>query len=137
MTEQTIIFFDGVCGLCNRTVDFVLKEDREGHFLFSPLQGETFQRIARNYPETVKADSIFVLRCNPKGEEELLLRSDAILYILSKLPRSRWLGRLGYICPGPIRNFLYRLIAATRYPIWGKRDSCRLPTSEEKTRFLP
>jgi len=136
MIEQAIVFFDGVCGLCNRTVDFVLSEDRERNFLFSPLQGETFQRIARDHPETTNVDSIFVLRRKPEGEE-LLLRSDAILYILNKLPRFRWLGRLGYICPAPIRNILYRLIAATRYPIWGKRDSCRLPTSEEKTRFLP
>ena len=136
MIEQAIVFFDGVCGLCNRTVDFVLSEDRERNFLFSPLQGETFQRIARDHPEIMNADSIFVLRRKPEGEE-LLLRSDAILYILYKLPRFRWLGRLGYLCPAPIRNILYRLIAATRYPIWGKRDSCRLPTSEEKTRFLP
>jgi predicted DCC family thiol-disulfide oxidoreductase YuxK len=136
MIEQTIIFFDGVCGLCNRTVDFVLSEDRERNFLFSPLQGETFQRIAQNHPETMNVDSIFVLRCKPEGEE-LLLRGDAIVYILNKLPRYRWLGWLGYICPAPIRNFLYRLIAATRYPIWGRRDSCRLPTPDEKTRFLP
>jgi predicted DCC family thiol-disulfide oxidoreductase YuxK len=136
MIEQNIIFFDGLCGLCNRTVDFVLRTDRERNFLFSPLQGETFQRIARGHPETKNVDSIFVLRRSPEGEE-LLLRSDAILYILNKLPRFRWLGRLGYICPAPIRNLLYRLIAANRYPIWGKRDSCRLPTTEEKTRFLP
>ena len=136
MIEQTIIFFDGVCGLCNRTVDFVLSEDRERNFLFSPLQGETFQRIARDHPETLNVDSIFVLRRNSEGEE-LLQRSDAFLYILDELPRFRWLARLGYICPAPIRNFLYRLIAATRYPIWGRRDSCRLPTSEERTRFLP
>jgi predicted DCC family thiol-disulfide oxidoreductase YuxK len=136
MIERTIIFFDGLCGLCNRTVDFVLSEDREQKFLFSPLQGETFQRIARDHPETRQVDSIFVLRRTPEGEE-LLQRSDAFLYILEKLPRFGWLARLGYICPAPIRNFLYRLIAATRYGIWGRRDLCRLPTSEEKKRFLP
>jgi predicted DCC family thiol-disulfide oxidoreductase YuxK len=136
MIEQTIIFFDGVCGLCNRTVDFVLSEDRERNFLFSPLQGATFQRIARDHPETLTVDSLFVLRPIPEGEE-LLQRSDAFLYILDKLPRFRWLARLGYICPAPIRDFLYRLIATTRYRIWGKRDSCRLPTSQERTRFLP
>lgn len=136
MTEQAIIFFDGVCGLCNRTVDFVLGEDREQNFLFSPLQGQTFQRIARDHSEALSVDSIFVLRRIPQGEE-LLQRSAAILFILEKLPRFRWLARLGHLCPVPVRNSLYRLIAATRYPIWGKRDSCRLPTSEEKARFLP
>jgi predicted DCC family thiol-disulfide oxidoreductase YuxK len=136
MIKQTIIFFDGVCGLCSRMVDFVLREDREQRFLFSPLQGETFQRISRDYSAKPKVDSIFVLR-NIPGGKELLQRSDAVLSILNELPRFRWLARAGYICPAPIRDFLYRIIAATRYPIWGRRDSCRLPTSEEKTRFLP
>jgi predicted DCC family thiol-disulfide oxidoreductase YuxK len=136
MIKPTIIFFDGVCGLCNRTVDFVLREDRERNFLFSPLQGETFRRISRNYPEKLKVNSIFVLRNIPEGEE-LLERSDAVLAILAELPRFRWLARLGQICPAPIRDFLYRMVAATRYPIWGRRDSCRLPTSEERARFLP
>ena len=136
MIERTIIFFDGVCGLCNRTVDFVLSEDQARNFLFSPLQGETFRRIAQGHPEILNVDSLFVLRPVPKGEE-LLQRSDAFLYILDKLPRFRWLARLGYVCPAPIRNFVYRLIAATRYPIWGRRDSCRLPSPEERTRFLP
>ena len=136
MTEQAIIFFDGVCGLCNRAVDFVLREDRGGNFLFSPLQGETFQRIVRNHSEALKVDSILVLRRIPQGEE-LLWRSEAILFILEKLPRFRWLARLGHLCPAAIRNLLYRLIAATRYPVWGQRDSCRLPTPEEKMKFLP
>ena len=136
MIGQTIIFFDGVCGLCNRTVDFVLREDRDRNFLFSPLQGETFQRIGRDHPETLGTDSIFVLRPD-SGHVELLERSDAFLYILDKLPRFRWLARLGYLCPAPIRNLLYRLIAATRYRIWGRRDSCRLPSFEERARFLP
>jgi predicted DCC family thiol-disulfide oxidoreductase YuxK len=137
MIKQTIIFFDGVCGLCNRTVDFVLREDREQNFLFSPLQGETFQRISRDYPKQMQVDSIFVLRNIPGEGKELLQRSDAVLSILDELPRFRWMARVGHVCPAPIRNLLYRLIAATRYPIWGRRESCRLPTSEEKTRFLP
>ena len=136
MGEQNIIFFDGVCGLCNRTVDFVLREDRERTFLYSPLQGETFRRIARDHPETLKADSIFVLKRGPE-KEILLQRSDAFLYILDNLPRYRWLARIGKKFPTRIADAVYRLIAATRYRIWGKRDCCRLPTPEERTRFLP
>jgi predicted DCC family thiol-disulfide oxidoreductase YuxK len=136
MIEQCIIFFDGVCGLCNRTVDFVLREDRAENFLFSALQGETFKRIARDHPETMNVDSIFVYRPTPQGGQ-LLRRSNAVLYILERLPRFRWLARIGYLCPAPMRDFLYRLIAATRYRIWGRRDSCRLPTPEERRRFLP
>ena len=136
MIEQSIIFFDGVCGLCNRTVDFVLREDRDRNFLFSALQGETFKKIARDHPETMNVDSIFVYRPTPQGGQ-LLQRSHAFLYIFESLPRFCWLARIGYLCPAPIRNFLYQLIAATRYRIWGRRDSCRLPAPEERRRFLP
>jgi predicted DCC family thiol-disulfide oxidoreductase YuxK len=136
MSEQNIVFFDGVCGLCNRAVDFVLREDREGIFLYSPLQGETFRRIARDHPETLNADSIFVLKRDPQ-KERLLQRSDAILYILGNLPKYHWLARMVQIFPAPVRDTFYRLVAARRYRIWGKRDSCRLPTPEERSRFLP
>jgi predicted DCC family thiol-disulfide oxidoreductase YuxK len=136
MDKPDIIFFDGICGLCNRTVDFILREDRAGTFFYSPLQGETFGKIAKDYPETLNTDSIFVLKRGP-AKEILLQRSDAFLYILENLPRYRWLARIGKKFPRPIRDTFYRLIASTRYRIWGKRDSCRLPSPEEKAKFLP
>ena len=136
MREQDIIFFDGLCGLCNRTIDFVLREDRERLFLYSPLQGETFRSIKQDYPETLNTDSIFVLRRSPE-KETLLQKSDALIYIVDRLPSYRWLAAIGRMLPAPIRDSVYRLIAATRYRIWGKRDSCRLPTAEERARFLP
>jgi predicted DCC family thiol-disulfide oxidoreductase YuxK len=134
--EANIIFFDGVCGLCNKTVDFVLRADRNRVFLYSPLQGQTFRRITQNYPETQTVDSIYVLN-RGSGAEKLLQRSDAILFILAHLPGYRWLARVGRFVPRLIRDTMYRLVAAIRYRIWGKRDSCRLPSSEERTRFLP
>jgi predicted DCC family thiol-disulfide oxidoreductase YuxK len=136
VAEQNIIFFDGVCGLCNGMVDFVLREDRARFFLYSPLQGETFRKIAPERPEAIDANSLFVLRRDLE-KHPLLQRSEAILYILDHLPRYRWLGRVGRIFPELVRDAIYRLIAATRYQIWGKRDSCRLPAAEERARFLP
>ena len=136
MGVQYILFFDGVCGLCNRMIDFVLQADRERVFLYASLQGETFREAALTHPETANEDSIFLLRTGP-GNETLLMRSDAVLCILEKLPRYRWLARIGRLAPRPVRDLAYRFIAATRYRIWGKRDSCRLPSPEERTRFLP
>jgi predicted DCC family thiol-disulfide oxidoreductase YuxK len=136
MRGQDIIFFDGVCGLCSRMVDFVLREDREGRFRYSPLQGETFRNIKLDHPETLNTDSIFVLRGGP-GKETLLQKSDALIYIADNLPRYRWLAAIGRILPRPIRDSAYRVVASTRYRIWGKRDSCRIPTPEERARFLP
>jgi predicted DCC family thiol-disulfide oxidoreductase YuxK len=136
MSEQSILFFDGVCGLCNRTVDFVLREDRNHIFLFSPLQGETFKSVTQQHPKSFGANSIIVLRKAQSGEQ-LLMRSSAALYILSKLHRFGWLARIGYLVPAPIRDLFYRLIASSRYRIWGKRESCRMPTQAERARFLP
>jgi predicted DCC family thiol-disulfide oxidoreductase YuxK len=136
MREQNIIFFDGVCGLCSRMVDFVLRQDQERFFLYSPLQGETFRSIKRDHPETLNTDSIFVLRRGP-AKDVLLQKSDALIYIVDNLPKYRWLAVIGRILPELLRDAAYRAIAATRYRIWGKRDSCRLPNAEERSRFLP
>jgi predicted DCC family thiol-disulfide oxidoreductase YuxK len=136
MEKQPILFFDGVCGLCNRAVDFVLQEDRDQKFLFAPLQGETFKALVKDHPEASAVDSAFVLCYTAQGEQ-LLMRSDAIFYIVGQLPQFRWIARIGHFIPRPIRDAVYRLIASTRYRVWGKRDSCRLPTPEEKQRFLP
>ena len=136
MREQNIIFFDGVCGLCSRMVDFVLREDQERFFLYSPLQGETFRSIKRDHPETLNTDSIFVLRRGPT-KEVLLQESDALIYIVDNLPKYRWLAVIGRFLPKLTRDAAYRAIAATRYRIWGKRDSCRIPNAEERSRFLP
>ena len=133
---QSIVFFDGVCSLCDYTIRFMLHEDRDRRFLFSPIQGETFKTLAQLHPETVGTDSIFVLRSSSTGAD-ILTRSEAMLYILSKLPRFRWLSRIGTIFPSVIRNFFYRLIATTRRKIWGRTTSCRILTYEEAARFLP
>ncbi|MGA8478514.1 MAG: DCC1-like thiol-disulfide oxidoreductase family protein [Chthoniobacterales bacterium] len=136
MEKQPILFFDGVCGLCNRAVDFVLREDRDQKFLFAPLQGETFKAFVKDHPEASAVDSAFVLCYTAQGEQ-LLMRSDAMFYILGQLPQFGWIARIGHFIPRPIRDAVYRLIASTRYRVWGKRDSCRLPTPEEEQRFLP
>jgi predicted DCC family thiol-disulfide oxidoreductase YuxK len=136
MTNHPTVFFDGVCGLCNRIVSFVLRNDTNCEFLFAPLQGETFQEAARRYPEMLREDSIFVLR-QVGSSAQILSQSDAILFIASRLPKFCWLARPGAIVPRFIRNYFYRFIAATRYPVWGKHESCRIPSLEERSRFLP
>jgi predicted DCC family thiol-disulfide oxidoreductase YuxK len=113
-----------------------LQEDRDQKFLFAPLQGETFRAFVKDHPEASAVDSAFVL-CYTRRGEQLLMISDAMFYILGQLPQFRWTARIGHFIPRPIRDAVYRLIASTRYRVWGKRDSCRLPTPEEEQRFLP
>ena len=137
MGEQSIVFFDGVCGLCNRTVDFVLREDRERIFLYSPLQGETFRRIARDHPKAMTTNSIFVLR-RGTGQGRYCFREVMLFFTSSTICQGTagW-GGSGKNFPHRSATLFYQLIAATRYQVWGKRNSCRLPSPEERARFLP
>ena len=128
--EKPIIFFDGVCGLCNRAVDRLLRMDRKQIFRFAPLQGITAQeRLPAQMAAAI--ESIVYLR-----EGVALQRSDAALRILIDLGGWRAIYRVCYVVPRFIRDAVYAWVARNRYRWFGKRDACRLPTPEERTRFL-
>jgi predicted DCC family thiol-disulfide oxidoreductase YuxK len=136
LKTHDILFFDGVCGLCDRIVQFVLSEDSEHQFLFSPIQGKTIGQLNRGNLDTVEGNTMLVLRASdPK--RPFLVRSDAVLYVLSQLPRFRWIARLGFIFPPLIRDAVYRVIAGVRYKLWGRTLRCRLPKQGDSDRFLP
>lgn len=127
----SVLFFDGVCGFCNRCVDFTLRRDRRGRIRVAPLQGET---AAARLPEDARdLNSLAFLtggRC--------YRYSAAVVRVLWTLG-GLWaaLGWLLWIIPQPLRDVGYRCIARHRYRIFGKKDSCRMPTAEERARFLP
>jgi predicted DCC family thiol-disulfide oxidoreductase YuxK len=135
--EQTgrarpVLFFDGVCGLCNRAVDFVLARDREGVFLFAPLQGETAQRLL-SARDVQSLDTLVLL--TPRGAYR---RSAAVVRILWELPLL-WqaTGWLLWVVPLPLRDLAYRVVASNRYRLFGRKETCRLATADERERFLP
>ena len=128
---RPVLFFDGVCGLCNRFVDFVLKHDRDGRVLFAPLQGATAASALSE--DIVRGlDTVVFLE---KGRPNV--RSSAIVQIFWQLGGA-WsvLGTLLWIIPKPIRDFGYRIVARSRYRLFGQKETCRLPTPEERARFL-
>lgn len=135
-----IIFFDGVCGLCDRFVDFVIARDRKGVYRFAPLQGETYAahfgsqglRGSQGPPST-DAPSTVLLAEGPV----LKARSDATLRILAGLGGPWRLAGLLLLIPRTLRDGVYDFVAARRYRWFGKKESCRLPTPEERGRFLP
>ena len=125
-----VIYFDGFCGLCNRFVDFVLARDVARHFRFASLQGSTA-----------------TARFGPAGEVDpatILLEEDGILYerstaalrIASRLGGVWSLTAVFSLVPRPIRDAVYDWVARNRYAWFGKRDTCRLPTAEERAAFL-
>lgn len=130
--EHPILFFDGLCGLCNTSVDFVMKRDTRDVFRYAPLQGET---AAAHLSEKDREDLDSVVLKMPDG---LYRHTSAVVRILWKLP-GIWpfLGTLLWLVPRPIRNIGYRLVAKNRYRLFGKKETCRLPTPEEIGRLLP
>jgi len=130
-TSTPIVFFDGVCGLCNSSVDFVLRHDRPGRLRFAPLQGEA---AARLLPTADREDLGSLVLWD---EGRMYRRSSAIVRILWRLGLFwRILGGLLWVVPAPLRNAGYRLVAALRYHMFGKKSVCRLPTPAERDRFL-
>ena len=141
MDEQhQILLYDGVCGLCNRFVRFVLERDRAGTFRFAALQSE-FARaaLARHGLDADALETVYVLRPAGEGEasgEAVLARSAAVLFVLSRLGRPwAWLRALG-ILPAPVLDLGYRLVARYRYRLFGRSDACRLPEPGWTERFI-
>jgi predicted DCC family thiol-disulfide oxidoreductase YuxK len=127
-----VVFFDGVCGLCNHWVDFLLARDRDRHFHFSPLQGETARDWLKIGPEEA-LDSVVLI--DARGIHR---KTDAVWRMLLQLGGLWWIaGWLLRLVPRPIRNWGYDIVARHRYRWFGKKETCSLPTPDERERFLP
>ncbi len=127
-----ILFFDGVCGLCNRFVDFVLRADRRRTLRFAPLQGETARQYGIPRPPDPLDWSLLYL-----DEHGLHDQSDATLEVLRRLGGGWRVASLLRLVPRPVRNRAYRFVARRRYRWFGRRPECRVPGPHERERFLP
>ena len=130
--DKPIIFFDGICNLCNSSVQFIIKRDTNNLFLFSSLQSDAAKDILLQYKlENYDLSSIILLE-----DGVMYQKSTAILKIARKLTGiSKYLYAFK-IVPTSIRDGIYALIAKNRYKWFGKRTSCMLPTTALKSRFL-
>jgi predicted DCC family thiol-disulfide oxidoreductase YuxK len=129
---RPIIVFDAMCVLCSANAQFVLNNDRRGHFLLASMQGEVGSALYRKFGiDPVAPDTIVVVT-----GERALRDSDAVLSIYEGLGWPwRTLSALRII-PRGLRDPAYRLIARNRYRIFGKRQTCWLPTAEQAARVL-
>ena len=137
-TDHPVLLYDGVCGLCNRLVQFVLRHDRGGVFRFASLQsGLAAGILARHGADPTVLDTFYVVVGNEGPNEVLLERSDAAMFVLRELGGIRRIsaGMLRAV-PRPVREWGYRLIARNRYRVFGKYESCPLPSEETRARFL-
>ncbi len=133
-----ILLYDGVCGLCNRFVQFVLKRDRNDRFRFAALQSDFARTILeRHGVDAVDLDTVYLVTSYQRPEESLSNRSDAAVAVLSELG-GFWKLVAGILCivPRPIRNWGYNLVARNRYRMFGKYDVCPLPDPRDRHKFL-
>lgn len=133
-----IIFYDGVCGLCNRLVQFTLKHDADGRLRFASLQsGFAAAVLQRHGFNSRDLDTLYVVEYNGLPEERISLRSDAAIAVLRQLGGSWAVGAtLLRVAPRWLRNWGYKIIARNRYRIFGRSDTCLLPEDKYRDRFL-
>jgi predicted DCC family thiol-disulfide oxidoreductase YuxK len=130
--NKDIILFDGVCNLCNCFVQFTIERDKQSKFKFASLQSKSGQYLLAQNKLPVENFTSFVYL---KGGQ-CLLKSSAILHFLKELGGVWKVFFILILIPKPIRDFVYSFIANSRYKIFGRRESCFLPTPELKNRFL-
>ena len=127
-----LIYYDGLCGLCDRFVQFVLRRDRAARYRFAPLQGSTAQE---RVPATLDPRTSQTVILEEGGR--FRLRSDAALAILNGLGGAWRLTALLRVFPRPVRDAVYDLVARNRKRWFGRRAECRVPGPAERDRFLP
>ncbi len=128
--QNPILFFDGICGLCNRFIDFLVAEDQSKILRYSPLQGKTANQQLT--AEQLKSLDSLVVHIGQRA----YIKSTAVLTLFSYIGGFWKLISIFWIFPRPVRDWIYDLLASHRYKIFGKKETCRLPTPEEKPLFL-
>lgn len=127
-----VILFDGVCNLCNSSVQFIIRHDPTGKFKFASLQSSFGQEQLKNFNIPSEAFNSVILISDGVAYE----RSDAALEIAKNLSGFWKKFYLFRIVPRFLRNGIYDLVSKNRYRVFGKRDECMIPTPELKSRFI-
>jgi predicted DCC family thiol-disulfide oxidoreductase YuxK len=136
--EHLIILYDGVCGLCNRLVQFLLLHDKRDRLRFASLQSDfAIQILNRHGADPRDLDTVQVIEHYGTDNEIMLGRSDAVLRACLELGGVWKLGAVvGRCIPRLLRNAMYRFVAKNRYRVFGKYDTCLLPAPEHRAKFL-
>jgi len=132
-----IVLYDGVCGLCNRLVQFILKRDRHDRFRFASLQSSFGQEILKRHgADPLDLDTFYVVLDYGRASESLLARSDGVVYALTNLGGIWRIAGMGKALPKAVCDGLYNFVARHRYQVFGKYESCMLPNPTHRAKFL-
>lgn len=132
MKGKKVIVFDGVCNFCNWVVNFIIKRDKKRIFLFVPSQSIPGIKIMGQLKlENIGDDSIILIE-----DGDYLIRSEAVLEVFKHLGSGWKYTKYLRIFPLKLRDWGYSIFAKHRYSIFGKRDTCMIPSDDIKERFL-
>lgn len=129
--DQQVILFDGVCNLCNTSINFIIDRDSKKLFRYASLQSDFGEQVKAQFERSADLDSVLLLQ-----GEQLLQKSDAALEIARQLDGLWPALSIFKIVPRAIRDAVYSWIAHNRYRWFGKQDTCRIPTPDLRALFL-
>ena len=135
---RLVLLYDGVCGLCNGLVQYLLPRDATDALRFAPLQSALAAAIlTRHGRPTDDLDTVYLVIDMDTPQEQLQDRSDAVLSLLAALGGFR--RGVAIVCrfvPKPLRDAVYRGVARVRYRVFGRLDACPVPTPAQRAKFL-
>ena len=132
MDNRHIVIFDGVCNFCNGAVNFIIQRDPDGKFVFTPMQSQVAQEFIEKYgANNVGVDTFLLIK-----NDQCHIGTNAAFEITKDLTGYWYLFNVLRIVPRPIRDWFYRLFARNRYALFGRTDTCMVPTPELLKRFI-
>jgi predicted DCC family thiol-disulfide oxidoreductase YuxK len=132
-----LVLYDGVCGLCNRLLQFLLKHDRRGVFRFASLQSATGKATVARWggnPEVLS--SFYVIADFRTADARFITKSTAALFVAGELGWPWKAARVARVLPIALRDGVYDVIARTRYRVFGRYEQCPIPSEEDRKRFI-
>jgi predicted DCC family thiol-disulfide oxidoreductase YuxK len=134
--SHPVLLYDGLCGFCNQSVQTILRRDRRGAMRFAALQSAYGEAVKARHPELRDVDSVVLVEQTPEGVERVSVRSEAALRVAAYLGGWWKLLLVFRTMPRPLRDFYYDLFARYRYRLFGKYDTCPVPSPEVRSRFI-
>lgn len=134
---RALLLYDGVCALCNGVVQFLMKRDRLDRFRYVPLQSSLGREVLARFDIHASPDGVMLLTDALTPAERLYQRSDAVAAALELLGAPwRVVGRVLRLVPRPLREWGYGIVARFRYRLFGRYETCPLPSPEQGGRLL-
>jgi predicted DCC family thiol-disulfide oxidoreductase YuxK len=135
LKNKKIVFFDGVCNLCNSFVNHVISKDAQHIIFYSSLQSEKTAELLAPFNVTVNEQNLSTIYFYENGA--LYQQSTAVLKVYKNLGGGyKLVGNILMVIPVSLRNFIYNFFARNRYRFFGRKETCRLPSKEEKDQFV-